>query len=50
MPYVVREGGVYRQDTGKLVGHSRKPKKYLKVLNMVEHGVPVRKRGRQGGK
>jgi len=38
MPYVVREGGVYRKDTGKLVGHSKSPKRYLRVLNAVEHG------------
>lgn len=46
MPYVVREGGVARADTGKMVGHSKNPKKYLRVLNAIEHGwKPGRKRG-----
>ena len=38
MPYVVREGGVYKADTGKLVGKSKNPKKYLRTLNAIEHG------------
>jgi hypothetical protein len=39
MPYVVRDNSVYRADTGKKVGSSKNVKKYLKVLNMIEHGV-----------
>jgi hypothetical protein len=49
MPYVAREDGVYRADTGKKVGSSKNPKKYLRVLNAVEHGfVPTK--GRHGKK
>jgi len=27
-----------KKDSGKVVGHSENPKKYLRVLNAVEHG------------
>lgn len=45
MPYVVREGAVYKADTGKKVGSSKNPKKYVKVLRAIEHGwKPDKKR------
>ena len=44
MPYVVRDEAVYRKDTGKLVGRSKSPKRYLRVLNAVEHGWKPSKR------
>jgi len=44
MPYVIRDGGVYRADTGKKVGKSRNPKKYLRVLNAIEHGWKPKKK------
>ena len=47
MPYVVREGGVYRKDTGKLVGKSSNPKKYLRVLQAAEHGWKASKRKKE---
>lgn len=45
MPYVVRDDTVYR-DTGKRVGRSKNPKKYLRVLQAIEHGW--RPSGRKG--
>lgn len=44
MPYVIRGNAVYRADTGVLVGHSSDPKKYLRTLNMIEHGVKPKKK------
>ena len=35
MPYVVRDGAVYKKD-GKLVGHSKNPKAYLRALYAAE--------------
>jgi hypothetical protein len=37
MPYIIKGDAVYKRDTGKLVGHSKNPKKYLKALLMAEH-------------
>ena len=42
MPYAVKGNTVVKKDTGKVVGHSKNPKKYLQVLNMVEHGVRLK--------
>ncbi len=44
MPYIVRDGAVYKKDSGKKVGSSRNPKKYLRVLNAVEHGWKPKKK------
>jgi len=45
VPYVIREGGVHKADTGKLVGKSKNPKKYLRTLNAIDHGfVPKKKK------
>lgn len=38
MPYQIRGRSVVRRDTGKVVGHSKRPKRYLRVLNAIEHG------------
>ena len=38
MPYKIEGKKVVKADTGKVVGHSKNPKAYLAVLNMVEHG------------
>ncbi len=38
MPYKVRGNTVVKRDTGKVVGHSKNPKKYIRVLRAVEHG------------
>ena len=38
MPYAIRGNKVIKKDTGEVVGHSNKPKKYIKVLRAIEHG------------
>jgi len=38
MPYKVKGNTVVKADSGKVVGHSKNPKKYLRVLQAVEHG------------
>lgn len=38
MPYKVVGKTVVRKDTGKVVGHSKNPKKYIRTLQAVEHG------------
>ena len=38
MPYAIKGKTVVKKDSGKVVGHSENPKKYLRVLNAVEHG------------
>ena len=43
MPYIIKGNAIYKKNTGELVGHSNKPKQYLKVLNMVEHGIMPKK-------
>ncbi len=43
MPYKVKGNSVVKKDSGKVVGHSKNPKKYLRVLQAVEHGwVPTK--------
>lgn len=45
MPYAIKGKTVIKANTGKVVGHSINPKKYLRVLNAVEHGwTPPKKR------
>ena len=48
MPYVIRGNAVYKKDTGKLVGRSNKPKKYLRLLRAIEHGFEPSKRAKHG--
>ncbi len=38
MPYAIRGNKVIKKDTGEVVGTSKNPKKYLRVLQAVEHG------------
>ena len=38
MPYKIKDNAVVKKNSGKVVGHSKKPKKYLRVLEAVEHG------------
>ena len=38
MPYAIRGNTVIKKTTGKTVGHSKNPKKYIRVLRAVEHG------------
>lgn len=45
MPYARRGNTIVKKDSGKVVGHSSNPKKYLRVLNAIEHGwKPNKKR------
>ena len=45
MPYKIRGHSVVKARTGKVVGKSKNPKKYLRVLNAIVHGwVPKRKK------
>lgn len=45
MPYKLKGNTVVKADTGKKVGKSKNPKKYLHVLQAVEHGwKPPKKR------
>lgn len=47
MPYKIKGNAVIKANTGEVVGHSENPKQYLKVLNMVEHGVKMNKNKQQ---
>ena len=38
MPYKIKGDEVVKKDGGKVVGHSKNPKKYLRTLEAVEHG------------
>ena len=38
MPYARRGNTVVKKNTGEVVGHSKNPKKYMRVLQAVEHG------------
>lgn len=38
MPYAIKGKTVVKKNTGEVVGHSSNPKKYLRVLQAVEHG------------
>ena len=45
MPYKIKGKSVVKADSGKVVGHSKNPKKYIRVLRAVEHGwKPSKKR------
>ena len=49
MPYAIKGNSVVKRDSGKVVGHSSNPKKYMRVLNAVEHGWKPHNRGTGGG-
>lgn len=38
MPYKIKGSSVVKKDSGRIVGHSKNPKKYLRTLQAVEHG------------
>jgi hypothetical protein len=38
MPYAIKGKSVIKKTTGAVVGHSKDPKKYMRVLQAVEHG------------
>ena len=38
MPYQIKGKSLVKKDTGKVVGKSNNPKKYVKTLRAVEHG------------
>ena len=38
MPYKIKGNAVIKTSTGKVVGHSKNPKKYLRVLEAIKHG------------
>lgn len=38
MPYAIRGNTVIKKNTGEIVGYSKKPKKYIKVLRAIENG------------
>lgn len=44
MPYKIIGNSVVKRDTGKIVGKSKNPKRYLRVLQAVEHGWKPSKR------
>lgn len=44
MPYAIKGNRVIKKDTGKTVGKSKSPKKYLRTLQAVEHGWKPPKR------
>lgn len=49
MPYSIKGSAVVKADSGKVVGHSRNPKRYLRTLQAVEHGWrPSGKRRKKG--
>ena len=44
MPYTIKGNKVVKKTTGKVVGKSENPKKYLRVLEAVEHGWKPKKK------
>jgi len=46
MPYAIRGKTVVKKDTGKVVGHSSNPKKYLRTLQAIEHGWKPKKKSK----
>lgn len=47
MPYKIVGNKVVKKNSGKVVGKSKNPKKYLRTLQAVEHGFkPDRVKGR----
>jgi hypothetical protein len=46
MPWKIKGNTVVKADTGKVVGHSKNPKKYLRTLQAVEHGWKPTNKGK----
>lgn len=44
VPYRILGNKVVKKDTGKVVGHSKNPKKYLRTLQAIEHGAILGKK------
>lgn len=44
MPYKIKGNSVIKKSTGKVVGHSKNPKKYLRTLNAIEHNPEFKKK------
>ena len=44
MPYKLKGNKVVKKDTGKVVGKSKNPKKYLRTLLAIEHGFKPKKK------
>jgi len=42
MPYAIKGNKVIKKNSGKIVGRSKNPKKYLRILNAVEHKNKVK--------
>ena len=38
MSYIIHGKSVVKKNTGKVVGHSKNPKKYIKTLRAIENG------------
>lgn len=38
MPYKIKGNKVVKKNSGKVVGRSKNPRKYLRTLNAIEHG------------
>jgi len=50
MPYAIRGNAVVKSDTGKVVGRSKNPSAYIRVLRAVDHGWrPTRKKRKSKG-
>lgn len=43
MPYKIKGNKVIKKSTGKVVGKSKNPKKYLRTLQAIEHGFKTTK-------
>lgn len=46
MPYAIKGNKVIKKDTGKVVGKSKNPKKYMRTLQAIEHGWKPSEKGR----
>ena len=44
MPYIIKGKTVIKKSTGKIVGHSKNVKKYLRTLRAIEHGWRLKKK------
>ena len=44
MPYKIIGNTVVKKTTGKVVGHSKNPKRYMRTLQAIEHGFVPSKR------
>jgi len=45
MPYAIKGNRVVKKTTGKVVGTSKNPKKYMRTLQAIEHGFkPTKKK------